>query len=57
MTALAVDKCTYVSFYQTPQGYITLEISDDKCLEVTYEDAINTAIKNREEEASVSEDI
>lgn len=57
MTALSVDKCTYVSYYTVPEGNIAVEISDDKCVEVHYEDAINTAIKAKEQETSVSEDI
>lgn len=57
LTALSVDKCSYISFYEIPEGFISLEINKDKCVQVTYEDAINTAIKNREAEASVSEDI
>lgn len=32
-------------------------LSVDKCVEVAYEDAINTAIKAKEQETSVSEDI
>lgn len=57
MTALGVDKCTYVSYYDTPEGNIALEISDKKCVQVAYEDAITTTIKAKEQETSVSEDI
>ena len=57
LTALGVDKCSYISFYEIPEGFISLEINKDKCVQVTYEDAINTATKRREEETSISEDI
>ena len=55
MTALSVDKCTYASYYKIPEGTIGLEISDDKCVTVAYEDAITTAIRSKEKETSVSE--
>lgn len=57
MTAIRVEKCYYVSFFTTEMGTITLEIDIDKCVQVSYEDSINTAIKSKEKEASVKEDI
>lgn len=57
MTAIAVEKCNYVSFFTTDIGFITLEIHKDKCVQVSYEDSINSAIKSKEKEASVVEDI
>jgi hypothetical protein len=46
-----------MTFYETAEGNIMLEISDDKSVAVHYEDKITTAIKDREEEQSVSSDI
>ena len=40
MQALRMDKCTYASYFETPEGIISLEIKD-KCIFITYEDAIN----------------
>lgn len=57
LQALRLEKCTYMTFYETAEGNIMLEISDDKSVAVHYEDKITTAIKDREEEQSVSSDI
>ena len=57
MTAISVEKCHYISFFTTEMGPIALEIHKDKCVQVSYEDSINSAINSKEKEASVEEDI
>lgn len=57
MTAVSVGKCTYVSYYNIPEGYISVEIKDDKCVQVAYEDAITSEIDSKETESTVLEDI
>jgi len=57
LQALRLEKCTYMTIYETAEGNIMLIIGDDKSVAVHYEDKITTAIKKREEEQSVSSDI
>ena len=57
LQALELEKCTYASFFSTPQGHICLEISKKKDVVVSYEDEINTNIKSVEKNKVVSNDI
>ncbi len=57
LQALRLEKCTYITFYETQEGNIMLKIGDDKAVQVHYEDKLTTAAKSREAEQSVSNDI
>ena len=63
MTAIMVEKCTYVSYFRTNMGLITLQICNNvsqkqnSCVLVNYEDFINFAIYSKEVEAIVQQDI
>ena len=57
LQALRMDKCTYASYFSTPVGDIGLEMTDDKCIRVSYEDAANVKIRRVEKERAVSSDI
>ena len=57
LQALRKEKCTYVSYFTSPQGNIALEMTDDPCVQVGYEDGINVEIFRREKNQVVSEDI
>lgn len=57
MSALAMDKCRYISFFMTDKGDISVEINSDKRVQVVYEDAINRQERVKEQETSVMEDI
>ena len=57
LQALKLEKCTYASIFSSPQGLICLEITDDKCVQVVYEDAVNVDIKRIEQNTVVSNDI
>ena len=57
MQAVRLEKCTYRSFFKLSMGDVCLEISDDECVQVHYQDKINSAILDKEEQQSVSNDI
>lgn len=57
LQALSLEKCTYTSFFSSPQGNICLKITNDKCVQVGYEDAINVKIRENEKNKVVSDDI
>ena len=57
LQALRVDKCIYASYFKTSLGYIVLEMHKDECLRVTYEDEINSKMRESEKEQAVSNDI
>ena len=57
LQALRNKKCTYVSFFTSSRGNISLEMTDDSCVQVGYEDGINVEIFKREKNQVVLEDI
>lgn len=57
MRAVMNGKCNYVSFFTEPGGHITVEIGNDKCVKVTYEDDINIKAAQAELEYNAFEDI
>ncbi len=57
LQALRLEKCRYVSFFDTPVGGIILEIGSTESVLVQYEDAINVSIKNEEAQNIISNDI
>ena len=57
LQALRLDKCIYASYFKTSLGYIVLEMHKDECLRVTYEDEINSKMRESEKEQAVSNDI
>lgn len=57
LQALRLEKCKYATFYETTEGKIMLKIGDDKAVQVHYEDKLTTAVKSKEEEQSISNDI
>ena len=57
LQAVKLEKCIYASYFNTPLGYIVLDIHKDKFVRVTYEDAINAEIRDKEKEQAVSDDI
>lgn len=56
MLALRLDKCTYASYFETPEGIISIEIKE-KYIFITYEDAINLEKAKAELNESVNSDI
>ncbi len=57
LQAVRLGKCTYVSFYHTELGSISLKIDDDECISIMYEDGINANIWEEEKNQVVSNDI
>lgn len=46
LQAVRKEKCTYSTFYDTPRGYIAVQISNFECLLVGYEDKINIELRS-----------
>ena len=57
MQAIRMEKCHYISAFETSKGVISCEISKHEQLNVTYEDSLNTAIMKRERNNAVQEDL
>lgn len=49
VTAVSLDKCSYMSYFHTDNGTIMLKISNDMTLNIAYVDAINSKIHEEEE--------
>lgn len=57
MTAIAMDKCYYRTFWEIPEGSISTGISKYKQISLSYEDKLNVKIKQKEENDQVMNDI
>lgn len=57
LQALRNGKCNYVSFFKTNEGTITVEMSRDERLRLTYEDKINVELQNKEKTSRDLDDI
>lgn len=57
MQALGVEKCTYVTFFKTESGDISVDISKYKQISISYEDKINCELKNKEANDRIKSDI
>ena len=57
LQALRKGKCNYISFYNIANGTICVELSKSECLQLGYEDKINTGIAREEKNTTVMEDI
>lgn len=55
--ALSLEKCTYVTYFQTEKGIIVVEISKYSQVRICYEDKINTELKNKEAEEIIRNEI
>ena len=51
LQAVRKEKCTYSTFYDTPRGYIAVQISKFECLLVGYEDKINIELRSTEKDS------
>lgn len=49
MTALRRKKCTYMTYWKVNSGAVLLEICREGRITVSFEDALNTVLKNSEE--------
>lgn len=59
-TAISVNKCTYVTFFDVPNGRLRLSIQKvitRACVVLVYLDNINYELSNKEENAAIIEDL
>ena len=57
LSALKRDKCHYATFFEKEIGIIAVQMSSVCSIELIYEDALNSEIKNREKNSSILDDI
>jgi len=57
LQALKKDKCTYYSYWEFENGIISLDMSTDCNLSINYEDKINVAIKKKEKDEQIQDDL
>ena len=57
ISALKLDKCTYYTAYDVKSGYISIKMSSTCQIIMSYEDALNSALKTIESEKEALEDI
>lgn len=55
--AIREGKCNYSSYFDVPNGLISLEIAKSNRLQITYEDAVNREIKRKEVEQEQMDDL
>lgn len=57
LSALKSDNVTYISFFYTDLGVITLELDTSCCLKIIYEDKLNSDLVSKQKESVANEDI
>lgn len=57
LQAVELGKCSYISFYDVPLGGMIVEISDDKKIQLSYEDKLNSDLQGQERKKNAMEDI
>ena len=57
LSALKSDYVTYMSFFYTDLGVITVELDTSCCLKITYEDKFNSDLVSKQRESVANEDI
>lgn len=57
LQALRHEKCNYISFYDTQNGAIVVEMSTSEKISIGYEDAINVEIFKREKKSVIQSDL
>ena len=57
LQALKLEKCTYESYFETPEGMIKVGMDSGGCITISYEDKINAEIKKMEQENAVMNEI
>lgn len=55
--ALESENVTYMSFFYTDLGVITVELDKSCCLKITYEDKFNSGLISKLQESVVNDDI
>lgn len=57
LQALKMEKCTYISYFETPEGMISVGMDSSGCISIMYEDGINVKIASKEKESAVMNEI
>lgn len=57
LQALRHDKCHYISFYETDNGNIAVEINSNERINICYEDKNNVLINRREKNNVIQNDL
>ena len=57
LQALRKEKCTYATYFETPNGYVAVKLTSFECLRIAYEDNINSELDTREKTSSALNEI
>ncbi len=57
LQALKLEKCTYISYFETPEGLISVGMTSTSSIVICYEDGINVKIASKEKENAVMDEI
>lgn len=57
LSALKLDKCTYLTYFRTKNGSIGVEIATDNYVEITYEDKENVKLHKKKKEQMKYDDL
>lgn len=57
MQALKLEKCTYISYFETPEGMISVGLDSSGSIAIGYEDGTNVDIAFKEKENAVMNEI
>lgn len=57
LQALKMEKCSYISYFETPEGMISVGMDSSGCISIAYEDGINVKIASKEKENAVMNEI
>lgn len=53
LLALQLGKCTWRSDWYVEAGYISIQMTEDKCIVIHYEDLINSELKDEETQSEI----
>lgn len=57
LQALASERCHYITYWEKPEGTIALQITTEGRITITYEDALNRTLYDKENSQVISNDI
>lgn len=57
MEALSFGRCHYITYWEKPEGTVALQITTEGRITITYEDALNRTLYDKENSQVISNDI
>ena len=57
MEALSFGRCHYITYWEKPEGTVALQITTEGRITITYEDALNRSLYDKENSQVISNDI